>query len=379
MKKLDLSGLYDRQLAGRILESIRSRMERLQRPVRLMEVCGTHTVNISRHGLRQLLPPQVHLISGPGCPVCVTDQRDIDLIMELAREREVIVTTYGDMMRVPGSRTTLQEEKAAGCDVRVVYSPLDALAVAKANPERKVIFYGVGFETTAPMAAASLELAVREGLRNFFMLSVHKTVPPALEALLMARDLALDGFILPGHVSTVIGAAAYEPVVGKYRIPSVIAGFEPVDVLRAVDMLLAQLEEGRAEVEIEYERVVTREGNCVAQEVIAEYFAPCDSVWRGIGNIPGSGLELQPRWAGYNARAQFPIEDLMARLPEPPPLARACSCGEVLKGVKLPPECPLFGRVCTPAAPVGPCMVSSEGSCAAYYRYERRAREVAAR
>ncbi|MDI3280201.1 MAG: hydrogenase formation protein HypD [Bacillota bacterium] len=379
MKELDLSGLSDRQLAGRILESIRSRLERLQRPIRLMEVCGTHTVNISRHGLRQLLPPHLHLLSGPGCPVCVTDQKDIDLIMELARERDVIVTTYGDMMRVPGSRTTLQEEKAAGCDVRVVYSPLDALAVARENPQRKVIFYAVGFETTAPMAAASLELAVKQGLRNFFMLSVHKTVPPALEALLTARDVALDGFILPGHVSTVIGAAAYEPLVRKYRVPSVIAGFEPVDVLRAVDMLLAQLEEGRAEVEIEYERVVTREGNRAAQEVIAEYFVPCDSVWRGIGKIPGSGLELQPRWAEYNARVQFAVEDLLARLPEPPPLTKACSCGEVLKGAKLPPECPLFGRVCTPAAPVGPCMVSSEGSCAAYYRYERREREVAAR
>lgn len=371
---LRLEGLSDQKVATALTERLTRRAQSLGRQVNLMEVCGTHTVAISRFGLRSLLPPSVRLISGPGCPVCVTDQEDIDLFLALARQPDVIVTTFGDMMKVPGSETTLTAEKAQGRDVRVVYSPLDALQVAEENPGSLVVFYAVGFETTTPMVAASLELALERGLSNFTIYPVHKTVPPALEGLLAAPGVRIDGFLLPGHVSAVIGAGAYEELVKRHRIPSVIAGFEGNDILLAVDMLLAQLADGRADVEIEYRRAVSWEGNRTAQEIMRRFFVLVDARWRGIGVIPGSGLALRPEYREFDIRSRFGTAAIAASLPPVPPRLSACACGEVLQGIKLPTECKLFGKACTPPTPVGPCMVSSEGSCAAYYRYERHAR-----
>jgi hydrogenase expression/formation protein HypD len=366
------AALADQAVARALVVRIARRAGQLGRTINLMEVCGTHTMAISRFGLRSLLPPNVRFVSGPGCPVCVTDQADIDLFLTLARQPDVITTTFGDMIRVPGRETTLAAEKAAGRDVRVVYSPLDALEVAKAHPDRLVIFYAVGFETTAPMVAAALELALAQGLDNFTIYPVHKTVPPALAALLAAPGVRLDGFLLPGHVSTVIGAGAYAPVVEEFHLPAVVAGFEGNDILLAVEMLLAQLASGEARVEIEYRRVVSWEGNRTAQAILDRFFAPADAQWRGIGIIPGSGLALRPEYAHLDARSRFDTPALAKALVPPPPKLAGCACGEVLQGRKLPPECVLFGRACTPGSPVGPCMVSSEGSCAAYYRYERR-------
>ncbi|MGE5509274.1 MAG: hydrogenase formation protein HypD [Chitinophagales bacterium] len=363
--------LADGEVARVLVSRIQRRAGKFGRPINFMEVCGTHTVAISRFGLRAVLPKSVRLLSGPGCPVCVTDQADIDLFLALARQPNVIVTTFGDMIRVPGSETTLAAEKAKGRDVRVVYSPLDALAVAEANPDALVVFYAVGFETTTPMVAATLEVAAQKGIGNFTIYPVHKTVPEALAALLSSEGVRIDGFLLPGHVSAIIGAGAYREVVERFHVPSVIAGFEGNDILLAVDMLLAQLEAGEAKVEIEYRRAVTWEGNETAQRLVAQFFTPVDASWRGIGVIPGTGLALRPEYAQFDVRNRFDTEALKAALPEVPARLKACACGEVLQGVKLPTECRLFGTACTPVSPVGPCMVSSEGSCAAYYRYER--------
>jgi hydrogenase expression/formation protein HypD len=270
-----------------------------------MEVCGTHTVAISKAGLRQVLPKEVRLISGPGCPVCVTDQADIDMAIALVREPDTILTSFGDMMRVPGSESTLGRERAEGRDVRIVYSPLDALTFARENPDKTIVFYAVGFETTAPMVAAAVELAVETGLDNFCVYSVHKTVPPALEALLSFADNRIDGFLLPGHVSTVIGAGAYRDVALKYRVPSVVAGFDGNDILLAVDMLLAQIEAGEAKVDIEYRRAVNWEGNKTAQEILNRFFDTCDVAWRGLGVIPSSGLMPRPEFARFDARTRY--------------------------------------------------------------------------
>lgn len=370
---LPSAAFSDRSVAQALVRRLTERAAGLGRTVNLMEVCGTHTVAISRFGLRKLLPSGVRLLSGPGCPVCVTDQADIDLFLVLARQPGVIVTTFGDMIKVPGSETTLAAEKAQGRDVRIVYSPLDALAVAEANPDKLVVFYAVGFETTAPMVAAALELAVERCLTNFTIYPVHKTVPKALAALLAAPGVRIDGFILPGHVSAIIGAGAYTAVAEQYHIPAVVTGFEGNDILLAVDMLLAQIAAGEAKVEVEYRRAVSWEGNRTAQEILDRFFVPSDAAWRGIGVIPGTGLSLRPEYARFDVRTRFDTAALAAKLPPPPPKLAACACGEVLQGIKLPMECLLFGKACTPVSPVGPCMVSSEGSCAAYYRYERHA------
>lgn len=361
----------DPSLAKQLLERIKRAVQTLQRPINLMEVCGTHTVSISRNGIRQILPEGLKLLSGPGCPVCVTAQRDIDIIIEVVNNEQVILTTYGDMMKVPGTVANLQEAKALGRAVQVVYSPLDALKVATENPDKLVIFYSVGFETTAPMAAATLELAAAQGVRNFKIYSVHKLVPPALEGLLSADEVKIDGFILPGHVSTVVGGEAYRPVPEKYGVPAVIAGFEPLDILLGIERLVTQLVEGRATVENAYSRAVNWEGNQVAKQVLAEFFQPVDAEWRGIGVIPGSGLELADAYAAFNARNTEAIAEAEQRLVGLKSEIKGCRCGDVLKGVILPYECPLFGKACTPSRAIGPCMVSSEGSCAAYYKYER--------
>ncbi len=336
------------------------------RSVNLMEVCGTHTVTIFRHGIRQLLPPPLSMLSGPGCPVCVTTNADIDKAIALAEQSKVTLATFGDMMKVPGSYQSLQQVKADGSDVRVVYSPRDAVCMARDNPRQPVIFFAVGFETTVPTIAAALLEAEALGLKNFYLISVHKLIPPAMLALLEAREVRIDGFICPGHVSVVIGSQPYEFIPQQYGVPCVITGFEPLDVLQGIEMLLRQIAEGRAEVEIQYRRGVRPEGNPLARELVSRAFETSDADWRGLGCIPNSGLKLRAEYKRFDAEQAFAIN------PPPTKEHKGCLCGDILRGVKTPPECPLFAETCTPERPVGPCMVSSEGTCAGWYQYGSR-------
>ena len=329
----------------------------------LMEVCGTHTVAIARNGIRDLMPEGCKLASGPGCPVCVTANRDIDAVIALARVENVILTTFGDMTRVPGSSSSLLKEQAAGRDVRIVYSPLDALSIAQANPDRPVVFVGVGFETTTPLVALALKRAAALGLKNFSVYAAHKNMPGALDVLMGDPELKVDALILPGHVSTIIGIEPYRFLAEKYGIPGVITGFEPLDVLQGIIMLMRQLHEGRAEIENAYARGVMAEGNPVALAAIDDVFETCTATWRGLGPIEGSGYRIREQYAQFDALRRFEPEIEETREP------RGCRCGDVLRGIMAPNECPLFRTVCSPENPVGPCMVSSEGSCAAYFRY----------
>jgi hydrogenase expression/formation protein HypD len=340
--------------------------EEIDRQITVMEVCGTHTVAIARSGLRDLLPEGMTLLSGPGCPVCVTDDLDLDSVMALARQEGITIATFGDMMRVPGTESSLLQEKSRGADVRVVYSPADALQLAAENPEKEVVFLGVGFETTVPVVAAALEQAVQEGLKNFSIFSVHKLVPPIMRVLLEDPDVKIDAFLNPGHVCAILGTEPFRFISEEYGKPCVVAGFEAVDILEALLMIVRQYREEKPAVEIQYKRAVRPEGNPVAVEFIDKYFTAADASWRGIGRVPESGLVLRDEYQQYDARKRFPV----AVKPGKP--RKGCSCGEVLKGLKLPYECPLFGKACTPVKPVGPCMVSTEGSCAAYYRYGRQ-------
>jgi len=353
----------DRATAQGLAQAIKRTADR---PVNLMEVCGTHTVSVFRHGIRGLLPPPVSLLSGPGCPVCVTTNADIDKAIALAQEPGMILATFGDMMKVPGSYQSLQQAKADGCDVRVVYSPRDAVRLATAHRERPLVFFAVGFETTAPTIAASVLEAESLGLDNFFAFSVHKLVPPAMRALLDSEEVRVDGFICPGHVSVVIGSQPYEFIAREYGIPCVISGFEPVDILQGIEMLLRQIAVGRAEVETQYSRGVRPEGNPLALEAMYRVFREADACWRGLGIIPASGLKLRPEYARFDAEVAFAIR------PPPTKEHKGCICGEILRGVKTPPECPIFGSACTPESPVGPCMVSAEGTCAGWYQYGSR-------
>jgi hydrogenase expression/formation protein HypD len=366
---MDLTGFRDPVIARGLIDAINATAERLGRNVKIMEVCGTHTVAIAKNGLRAVMPENVTLLSGPGCPVCVTANEDIDIAIELAKQPGVIVTTFGDMMKVPGSYSSLAKEKAAGRDVRIVYSPLDALSLAEKEPDKQVVFVGVGFETTVPLIAAAIKRAQEQGLENFSVFAAHKTVPQALEALVNDPDVEIDAFILPGHVSTIIGQEPYEFIAEKYQVPGVITGFEPVDVLQGVYMILKQLEEERAEIEIAYHRGVMPEGNPTAKALVEEVFMPVDADWRGIGVIPGTGLGIRPEYDQYNAVTRIPVT------PPEPKAIKGCQCGEVLRGITLPFQCKLFGKGCTPEHPIGPCMVSSEGSCAAYYRFTDYGRE----
>ncbi len=350
----------DREIARRLIAQIHAAS---RKPIRLMEVCGTHTMSIFRSGLRSLLPETITLVSGPGCPVCVTAQREIDQFVALARREDVILTTFGDLLRVPGSGSSLQQERAAGCDVRMVYSPLDALALAARNHAKKVVFLGVGFETTAPTVAAALLSARAQGVSNFLVFAAHKRTPPAVAALMAAPDLRVDGFLLPGHVCLVTGTRAFQPLVDRYRIPCVVGGFEPLDLLGALARLVAQIEAGAAVLENAYERAVTAGGNAKAQAVMEAVFATVDAEWRGLGVIPESGLKIAEAHRALDAEACFDLS--VPDVPEP----RGCACGQVLKGLKIPTDCALYQKTCTPMHPVGPCMVSSEGTCAAYYRY----------
>ena len=335
----------------------------IERPLRIMEVCGTHTVAIAHCGLRDVMPENIKLISGPGCPVCVSSNADIDRIVALAKIPDVIIATFGDMVRVPGSGTSLMQCQAQGTRVEVVYSPLDALKLAVDNPDRQVVFVGVGFETTTPLIAATIERAKASELNNFSVLAVHKRVPPALEALVDDAEVLLDALILPGHVSTILGLAPYRFLAEDHRIPGVITGFEPVDILQGLVQLLEQLAEGRAEIEIAYKRAVMTDGNKTAMNTIDRVFEICDGNWRGLGTIAQSGYRIRREFAHFDAAQRFELEV------EPTVEPCGCICGKVLRGVKTPNDCPLFSKACTPVSPVGPCMVSSEGSCAAYYRY----------
>jgi hydrogenase expression/formation protein HypD len=345
------------------IETIEKLSKKIQRQINLMEVCGTHTVSIFRHGIRSLIPSNIKLLSGPGCPVCVTPIQDIDRMLYIAKQPNVILTTFGDMMRVPGSDGSLYKAKAEGADVRMVYSPLDALKIAQENKDKKIVFFAVGFETTSPLIAATVAVAEDKKIDNFYIYSVHKLVPPALEVLVNTKELKLDGFILPGHVSTIIGSKPYEFIVSKYKKACVITGFDADDILQAITMLLKQILEDDPRIEIQYKDAVKPEGNPKAIEFINMYFEPFDSNWRGIGVIPKSGLKLKKEYSHRDAEKVFDIPPINSKEP------RGCQCGAVLRGVKLPPECPLFGKICTPQNPVGACMVSSEGSCAAYYKY----------
>lgn len=343
--------------------------KRLAAPVQLMEVCGTHSHALGRHGLRQVLPEGVRLISGPGCPVCVTTGGQIEMALELAR-RGVTVATFGDMMRVPAASGSLADARAKGADVRVVYSPHQALELAASDPSREVVFVAVGFETTAPAVASVAREAVAigadgAGLSNFSLLCLHKTIPTALAALVADPEVRVDGLLCPGHVSVIIGADAYRSLAEDSGVPCVVAGFEPEDILLGVAMLVEQLADGRAKVENAYPRAVTAAGNPVALGLMAKVFEAADAPWRGLGVIPGSGLALRGAYRRLEAAERYGLEH--REVPEP----AGCGCGDVLRGKLRPAECPLFARACTPERPVGPCMVSSEGACAAAYRYER--------
>lgn len=347
-----LEKFRDRGLATRILRKIRELSP--NRKVRFMHVCGSHELTITKFGLRSLFPDWLEVISGPGCPVCVTNVAEIDEAIELAKQGHLI-TTFGDMFQVPGTQTSLAGAKTDGADVRIVYGAADAVETARRNPEREVIHAAVGFETTAPTTASEL---LREPPENFSLLVCHRLIPPAMEFLLASGDAALDGFICPGHVSTIIGSRPYEPLSKRYRVPQVIAGFEPIDVLLGVWMLLKQLREGKGEVEIEYTRSVRSEGNVVAQEKMREVFKIVDKRWRGFPVIPKSALQLRHEFKEYDARTKFDVHvESMADF------AKGCRCGEVLRGLIHPCECPLFNKACTPEHPVGPCAVTTEGAC----------------
>ncbi|MDD5347691.1 MAG: hydrogenase formation protein HypD [Candidatus Omnitrophica bacterium] len=331
----------------------------------LMEVCGTHTMAIFRSGIKQLLPAKINLISGPGCPVCVTAQADIDRMLTLAKLPGVIITTFGDMLKVPGTQSSLEKERAAGCDIRVVYSPLDALEIARQERSREVIFLAVGFETTAP-AIASVTSDARAGrIKNFSVYCCHKLIPPAMAALLEAKEIRIHGFICPGHVSTIIGTRPYALIAEEFRIPCVVSGFEPTDILESIRMLLQQIRQKRADAEIQYRRAVRPEGNLSAQQALSDVFMPSDADWRGLGVIPKSGLKLREQYQAHDAEIKFDIKV------EESFEAKQCLCGQVLRGVKNPSQCRLFATVCTPEQPYGPCMVSTEGTCAAWYKYHR--------
>lgn len=331
--------------------------------ISIMEVCGTHTMSIFKYGIRHVLPSNIRLISGPGCPVCITPQSYIDTALQLSLKEDVIIATFGDMMKVPGKNTSLLKRKAEGDDIRVVYSAMDAMFLAKENPDKKVVFLSVGFETTTPMTAVTAVEAKKLGISNLFFLTSHKVVPPAMRALVIDDELEISGFLLPGHVSAIIGEKPYEFLSKEYKIPGVIAGFEPIDILKALVTLVTMIAENKPRIVNEYKRIVRPDGNTKATEYLEKAFKKTESRWRGIGIIADSGYALNGEYESFDALKHFKVE--MKEYDGSP----GCRCGEILKGKITPKECPLFGKACTPENPVGSCMVSSEGSCSAYYRY----------
>lgn len=349
----------------RLVENIKNKVTR---PVRIMEVCGTHTMSIAKYGLKQLLPPEITLLSGPGCPVCVTDQSEIDLALELSLLPKVTLFTFGDMFRVPGTKGSLEDMQASGAHIHIAFSSLDALRYAMMNPQEEVVFLGVGFETTAPTVGVTLKQAQQNNINNFSILSLHKKIVPVLENLSSQKDTLLDGFLLPGHVSTIIGKAPYEDLAQKWHKACVITGFSPEDILTGIAQLLKQINSENFEIGLQYKRGVAKEGNTSAQAYLKEYFQTSDVIWRGMGLIPHSGLAIDPHYAFYDSCIRFSQQHLPQGKTRSPKL---CICGDILAGRKNPPQCLLFGKDCTPDHPVGPCMVSSEGSCAACYYYGR--------
>ena len=334
-----------------------------RKPIKLMEVCGTHTVTIFRNGIKDLLPDHITLVSGPGCPVCVTSIEEIDRAIALAQKEGIAIATFGDLLRVPGSETSLLTQRGEGADIRVVYSAYDALHLALQNRDRQVVFLGVGFETTAPTIAAVIQHAKESRTDNFTVLSMHKVLPPALKALVQSPELKIDGFICPGHVTTIIGTEPYMAIAHDFHVPCVVAGFEPLDILQAIGLLVRQIEKGESKVEIQYRRAVSPGGNPRARAMMEDVFEPCYSTWRGFGLLPKSGLKVAVSYGDFDAEHRFDIPSLDGREP------CGCLCGDILRGLKGPPDCSLFREVCTPDNPVGACMVSSEGTCAAYYKY----------
>jgi len=335
-------------------------------PAIIMEVCGTHTMSVARFGLKSLLPPTVRLVSGPGCPVCVTAQEDIDAFLALGRFPGVILASFGDMMRVPGSEASLESRRAEGADVRVVYAPLEAVDLARQTPHKDVVFWGVGFETTMPATALAIQAAARSGVLNFSVFCHHKTMPPALRALLAGGELKVSGLLLPGHVSTIIGVDVFRFIPEQFHVPCAVTGFEPLDILLGIESVLRQRQEGKALVDNAYGRAVKTPANPRAQSLLKEVFEPQDAVWRGLGKIPGSGVKIREKYAPFDASNRF--REIIAAVP--PARTRACRCGEVLRGVLAPSDCPLFRAGCDPSQPQGPCMVSREGACAAAFRFE---------
>jgi len=350
----------DPELAKRLIARIHLHSAK---PTRLMEFCGGHTVAIFKHGIRQLLPDNIEMLSGPGCPVCVTATADLDKAIALAHLPDVIITSFGDMVRVPGSYSSLQIARAEGADVRVIYSTQDAISIARDNPDKSVVFIGIGFETTAPTIAASILQAEQEGMKNYYVLSLHKLCPPIMRTLLTLGEVRLNGIICPGHVSTIIGSYPYQFIPDDYNIACAISGFEPLDILLSVDMLVSQIESGQHEVEIAYRRGVKPEGNQAATHLMETVFDTCEANWRGIGTVPASGLRLKAKYEQFDAEAKFQVE------PGPTIEPKGCLCGSILRGVSTPLDCKLFRESCTPEHPIGPCMVSTEGSCATYYHY----------
>lgn len=334
-----------------------------RRRIRLMEFCGGHTVSIMKNGIRQLLPKNIEMLSGPGCPVCVTSTTDLDRAIALADLPDVITASFGDMIRVPGTQSTLQMAKAKGSDIRVVYSVLDALSIARENPKKSVVFIGIGFETTAPTIAAALLQAERDNIQNFFVLCLHKVCPPIMKAILDLGETRLNGIICPGHVSTIIGSRPYEFIAHDYNIACVVSGFEPLDILQTVAMLVNQIEKKSYSVEIAYRRGVNVDGNPQALKLMDQVFEISDADWRGIGIVPASGLQINRNYQQFDAETNFDIKICSANEPS------GCQCGSILRGLSTPMDCGLFGSSCTPVHPIGPCMVSAEGVCAAYYQY----------
>ena len=328
----------------------------------LMEVCGGHTMAIHRFGLASLLPSNIRLISGPGCPVCVSSQLFIDKAMAYSKIPGTIITTYGDLIRVPGSSTSLEKERAAGSDIRIVYSALESLEIARGNPEKNVIFLGIGFETTAPATAATIIKAKKEKISNFFVLSAHKVMPPVMKAL-VEEGVKINGFIAPGHVTAITGTSIYNDLASVYGLGVVVSGFEPADLMQAVLMLAIQMESGTPKVEIQYQRVVHYKGNILAQQLLDEVFVHSDDSWRGLGMIPDSGLKIRENFSSFDAEKQFTVN--VPESVEP----KGCICGQILRGIKTPEDCTLFAKKCSPSHPVGACMVSAEGTCATYYKY----------
>ena len=354
------------QKAKALLREIEKLCQQLAQPIKIMEVCGGHTHSIFKYGIEEILPDVIELIHGPGCPVCVMPKGRLDDAIAISQNSNVIFATFGDTMRVPGSKNSLLQARAKGADIRMVYSPLDSLQIARENPNTEVVFFALGFETTAPSTAFTILQAAAEKIRNFSMFSNHVLVIPALKALLDNPDLQLDGFIGPGHVSMVIGTDPYQFISQQYHKPIVVSGFEPLDIFQSIWMLLQQIVENRCEVENQYNRLVEKTGNHAALAAMNKVFAVRENFdWRGLGDIPDSGLKIRPEYAQFDAELKFTIPNL--RVAD----HKACQCGEILKGVLKPWQCKVFGTACTPETPIGTCMVSSEGACAAYYKYGR--------